>query len=79
MSFRSLFMAAALLSGCGSVCDTENACAVTGVAPGIQVCDGNSFVTCDETARGATVLCPRLGQRAICTTDGWTFTNNGAR
>ncbi len=74
MFLRLLALSATLLGvGCGALCNTDNACAVTGMAPDTQVCDGSNFVSCDDSNRGKVVSCPLSNRRATCSPNGWTF------
>ena len=60
------------VAGCGALCNTDNACATTGMPGSIQICDGSDFKSCGDSNRGQTVLCPKIAERAICSPNGWT-------
>jgi hypothetical protein len=71
---RLLLAASAIaLAGCGSICNAQNLCAVTGSGDDVQVCDGGDFRACGDGNRGQVINCPRDFKRAVCTTNGWTF------
>jgi hypothetical protein len=59
--------------GCGSVCNGQNLCSVTGSGSDIRVCDGGDFRLCDDNNRGQTINCTHDNRRAVCTPDGWAF------
>jgi hypothetical protein len=60
-------------AGCGSICNGQNVCAVTGSGDDIQVCDGGDFRGCGDGNRGQVIQCAQDFRRAVCTTNGWTF------
>jgi len=63
------------LGACGSICNGQNVCAVTGAGDDVQVCDGGDFRPCGDGNRGQTLVCSRDFKRAVCTSKGWTFEN----
>jgi hypothetical protein len=62
------------LAGCGPACDSSNVCAVQGQAgDDTGVCDGSSFITCDDDHRGQVIFCQSQPRKAVCGAGGWSF------
>lgn len=62
------------LVACGPACDSSNVCAVQGQAgDDTGVCDGSSFITCDDDHRGQVIFCESQPRKAVCGAGGWSF------
>jgi|GEM_PF-2735241 len=71
--FITVFVSLFAVAGCGALCNSDNACATTGMPGETQICDGSSFRSCDDGNRGQTVSCPKVSERAVCSPHGWTI------
>ena len=61
-------------AGCGPACDHANLCAVEGKAgDDTAVCDGDGFVSCDDSHRGDVIFCGDQPRKAVCGSAGWSF------
>lgn len=71
----ALLLGASLATaGCGvTPCDAASIC---GVDQNGKLCDGSSYLACDDAHRGTKVICGGSRPAAVCTTGGWTFQSN---